>query len=103
MREGGKKNRLRKKNSEPIFGKVDEGDEIKKNIGQISRKVYEGDGIKKTFDLFENKLMRTTKKTSQKKHRWKNVFFISRNKLVFFRMFFSLKKFMGFFAKSATI
>ena len=31
MREGGKKT-FRKKNIEPIFGKVNEGDEIKKNI-----------------------------------------------------------------------
>ena len=51
MREGGKKH-LRKKNIEPIFGKVNEGDEIKKNIGHISGKVYESDEIKKTFDLF---------------------------------------------------
>ena len=45
MREGGKKH-LRKKNIEPIFGEVNEGDEIKKNIGQISRKVNEGEEIK---------------------------------------------------------
>ena len=31
MREGGKKKHLRKKNIEPIFGKVNEGDEIKKH------------------------------------------------------------------------
>ena len=51
MREGGKKH-LRKKNIEPIFGKVNEGDEIKKNIGHISGKVNEGDEMKNTFDLF---------------------------------------------------
>ena len=44
MREGGKKKHLRKKNVEPIFGKVNEGDEIKK-----------------TLDRFLEKLMRATK------------------------------------------
>ena len=52
MREGGKKT-FRKKNIEPIFGKGNEGDQIKKNTGHISGKVNEGDGIKKPFDLFE--------------------------------------------------
>ena len=37
MREGGKKH-LGNKNIEPIFGKVNEGDQTKKNIWQISRK-----------------------------------------------------------------
>ena len=46
IREGEKKH-LRKKNIEPIFGKVNEGDQIEKNIGQISGKVNEGDQIKK--------------------------------------------------------
>ena len=32
MREGGKKKHLRKKNIEPIFGKVIEGDEMKKTL-----------------------------------------------------------------------
>ena len=65
MREGGKKH-LGKKNFEHIFGKVNEGNEIKKN------------------DLFGKNLMRATKKTSQKNIAGKRVFFISRNKLVFF-------------------
>ena len=68
MREGEKKT-FKKKTIEPIFGKVNEGDEIKK-----------------TFDLFKKKLMRATKKTSKKKHSW--IFFFSRNKLVFFRNVF---------------
>ena len=45
MREGDKKEHLRKKNIEPIFRKVVESHEIKKTIGQISRKVNEGDEI----------------------------------------------------------
>ena len=67
IREGSKKKHLGKKKVEPIFGKVNEGDEIKKKIGQISRKVNEGDEIKKTVDLFEKKVMRATKKNKQKK------------------------------------
>ena len=43
MREGGKKI-FKKKNIQPIFGKVNEGDHIKK-IEQISGKVNEGDQI----------------------------------------------------------
>ena len=46
------KKHLRKKNIEPVFGKANEGDQIKKNIGRISGKVNEGNEIKKTFDLF---------------------------------------------------
>ena len=44
MREGGKKKHLGKKNIEPIFGKVNEGDQ-KKTLGQISRKGNESDEI----------------------------------------------------------
>ena len=44
------KKTFKKKNIEPIFRKVNEGDKIKKNIGQISKKVNEGDKIKNTFD-----------------------------------------------------
>ena len=44
MREGGKKKHLGKKNIPPIFGKVNEGDQIKK-----------------TLDKFLEKLMRATK------------------------------------------
>ena len=44
MREGGKKNIQEKKNIPPIFGKVNEGDQIKK-----------------TLDKFLEKLMRATK------------------------------------------
>ena len=44
MREGGKKNILKINNIKPIFGKVNEGDEIKK-----------------TLDQFLEKLMRATK------------------------------------------
>ena len=50
IREGEKKT-FRKKNIEPIFGKVNEATK-EKNIGQISRKVNEGGQIKKIFDLF---------------------------------------------------
>ena len=49
MREGGKKKYLRKKNIEPIFGKGNEGDQIKK-----------------TLDIILERLMRATKKTSKK-------------------------------------
>ena len=45
LREGGKKH-LRKKNIEPIFGEVNESDEIKKNIGHNTGKGNEGDEIK---------------------------------------------------------
>ena len=45
MREGDKKH------IEPIFGKVNEGDQIKKNIGQITRKVDEGDKLKKNWPI----------------------------------------------------
>ena len=48
---GAVKKKLGKKNIQPIFGKINEGDQ-KKNIGQISGKVNESDEIKKTFDLF---------------------------------------------------
>ena len=44
MREGKKKKHLRKKNIEPFFEKVNEGDKIKK-----------------TLDIFPEKLMRATK------------------------------------------
>ena len=44
MREGGEKEHLRRKNIEPIFGKVNEGDQIKK-----------------TLDTFLGKLVRATK------------------------------------------
>ena len=44
--KGGKKT-FKEKNIEPIFAKVNEGNEITKNIGQISRKFIEGDIIKK--------------------------------------------------------
>ena len=52
MREGGKKKHLGKKNIPPIFGKVNEGDQIKKKIGQISGKVIEGEPNKIRLDLF---------------------------------------------------
>ena len=66
MREGGKK--IKKKNIEPIFEKVNEGDQIKK-----------------TLDKFLEKLMRATEKTKQ--NIGGKIFFISRNELVFFGMF----------------
>ena len=83
MREGEKKT-LVEKNSEPIFGKVNEGDEIKKHL-----------------TYFEKKLMRATKKNKQKLHSWKNIFYFS--KWTFFlRMFFISQNWL-FFRKSATI
>ena len=51
MREAGKKT-FRKKNIQPIFGKVNEGDQIKKTLDKFPEKNNEGDEIKKTFDLF---------------------------------------------------
>ena len=38
MKGGGAENHLREKNIEHSFGKVNEGDQIKKNIGHISGK-----------------------------------------------------------------
>ena len=49
MREGGKKTFEKKKHIEPIFKKVNEGDEIKKTLAIFLEK---GDEIKITFDLF---------------------------------------------------
>ena len=37
MREGGKKKHLRKKNIKPIFGKVNEGNEIKKHLIYLTK------------------------------------------------------------------
>ena len=42
----------------------------KKNIELIFGKVNEGDEIKKTFDLFDKKIMEA------KKNSWKNVFYL---------------------------
>ena len=39
MRQGGKKKHLRKKNIQPIFGKVNEGDQIKKTLDKFLEKV----------------------------------------------------------------
>ena len=91
MREGEKKEIL-KKNIESIFGKVNEGDQIKKNIGHISGKVNEGDEIITTFDLFQKKLMKATKKTSNK-----NIAGQIKNRLVFFGMFFLFPEIDCFF------
>ena len=49
MRVGGKKT-FKKKNIEPIFGKVNEGDQIK-NSGKFSGKVNEDDQIKNTWHI----------------------------------------------------
>ena len=72
---------------------------LKKNIGQISRKVKEGDEIKKTFDLFDKKLMRATKKTSKKNIAGK-MFFISWNKLGFFLNVFLSPEIYCFFLRN---
>ena len=69
MREGGKKT-FKKENIEPIFGKVNEGDQIK-NI----------------FDIFQKKLIRATKKQAKQKIAAK-IFFNSRNELYFRNIFF---------------
>ena len=58
MRGNGKKT-FRKKNIEPIFGKVNEGDEIKKNWS-IWKRVNEGDKFK----------------NEQKKHSCKKCFYL---------------------------
>ena len=39
---------------------------MKKNIGNIFGKVNEGDQIKETFDLFLTKILRATKTNKQK-------------------------------------
>ena len=44
--------------------------------------------MKKTFDLFDKKLMRATKKTSKKKNSWKNVFLSIEINLFFFQNVF---------------
>ena len=75
MREGGKKIIFEKKNIEPIFGK----DEIKKTLEKISRKA-------KKLLTYLKKLKRETKKTSKKNIAVK-IFFISRDKQVFFKMY----------------
>ena len=62
---------------EHIFGKVNEGDEIK-NIGHISGKVNESDKIKKLLTYFDKNLMRAVKKTSKKNIAGK-IFFVSQN------------------------
>ena len=41
-----------KKNIKPILGKLIRATILKKNIGRIFGKVSEGDKIKKTFDIF---------------------------------------------------
>ena len=68
--EGGRKKTFTKKNIEPIFGKVNEGDEIKN----------------KTFDKFLEKLMRA-KTNKQKKHSWRNVFLFREINLFFRNLF----------------
>ena len=100
MREGEKKT-FTKKKVETIFGKSNEGDEIKKNIGQIYRKGNEGRRNKRTFDLLEKKVMRATKKQAKKIAG--KMFFISFYKLVFFGMFLYPPKLTGFSRKSTTI
>ena len=75
-----------------IFGKDNEGDQIKKNIGHISGKVIEGDE-KKTFDLFKKKLTRAKKN---------NIFYLAKC-TGFFRNVFLSQKLTVFFPKSATI
>ena len=64
--EGGRwKKTFKKKNIEPIFGKVDEGDEIKKNIGQISWKVIEGAKVEKKKLIYLKKVHEGDEKNKQ--------------------------------------
>ena len=51
MREGGK-NHLKKKNIQPIFGKVNEGVQINKTLDKFLEKVIRATKYKNTFDLF---------------------------------------------------
>ena len=51
MRKGGKKKHLGKKNIEPIFGEINDGDNMIKTF-DIFLEVNEGDEIKKNFDPF---------------------------------------------------
>ena len=70
----------------------------KKIIEHIFGKVNEGDEIKKPFDLFGKKLMRAKKTSIAGIY-----FFLSPEiNLFFLRMFFYLPKLTGFFWKSAT-
>ena len=52
MREGGKK--TLKKNIGPIFGKVNEGDEIKKTLDIFLGKLMRATKEKKLFDIFKS-------------------------------------------------
>ena len=52
MREGGKKT-FRKKNISPIFGKVNEGDQINKTVDKFSGKVNLDDEINFVFTYFK--------------------------------------------------
>ena len=48
---------------------------MKKTLSRVLAKLKRATKLKKTFDLFDKKLMRATKKTSEKKHSLK-MFFI---------------------------
>ena len=79
MRKGGKKKYLRKKNIEPIFGKGNEGDEIKKKLTYF-KKVDEGDEKKQAKNNIAGKY-----------------FFSLEINLFFFRMFFFISQIDCFF------
>ena len=100
MRGGAEKKHLRKKNIEPIFGKVNEGDQIKKTLDLFLEKLMRATK-KQTFHLFKKKLMRVTKKQA-KKYIAGIFVFISRNELGFFRNVFLSPEIDCYFSKAAT-
>ena len=98
MREGGKKT-FKKKNIEPIFGKVNEGDEIKKTLDIFLKKLMRATKSKKLL-TFKKKVNEGDEKKQAKKHSWKNIFYLF---YLFSECFFYLPKLTVFFGKSATI
>ena len=84
---------IKTKNISPIFRKVIEGDEIKKTY---IRNVIEGDKIKKNFWSIWQKVIEGGEKNKQKNIAGK-MFFISWNKLGFFRNVFLSLEINSFF------
>ena len=68
MREGGKKKHLSKKNIEPIFEKVNEGDQIKKKLDIFLEKLMRGTKIKKTYRPILKKVNEGDEKKQEKKN-----------------------------------
>ena len=87
-----------KKNIEPIFGKVNEGDQIEKNIAQISGKVNEGDKIKNFWSILK-KVYEGDKKKRNKDKAGKC--FLSPEMNLFFSECFFLSSEINFFSRKS--